>query len=79
VYSLDWLGQVALLFAILLAVLWVAPDFEHHTLFLVFVFALPLAAGMAIFAVVGFLLRAAKAAYFGPNPIWDGPEVDRGA
>ncbi len=76
VYSLDWLGQIAVMIAILLGILWVAPDLEHHSLFLVFIFALPIAAGMAVLALCGFLVRAAKAAYLGPNPIWDGPEVE---
>ena len=76
VYSLDWLGQIAILIAILMAVVWVWPEVQHANFVLLFSFALTIASGMALLAAVAFGVRAAKAVLWGPNPVWNGPEIE---
>jgi len=71
VYSLDWLAQVAAVFAILLIASKYQPGISEHPLFMAFLFALSIGGGMALLAVIAFLVKAAKAKYIGPNPVWD--------
>lgn len=75
IYSLVWLGQIVVLFLILLGVAYVYPIIENHEAFLILTgLALPIGAGMAVLAAFSFFVKAAKAKYFGPNPIF----VDEG-
>jgi hypothetical protein len=72
-YSLGWLGQIACWFLLLRGAAYVFPSIEPYQLFMVFaVFALPIGAGMAVLAAAAFLLKAAKARLWGPNPMCDG-------
>jgi len=71
-YSFGWLCQFALVFSVLWFLVSRSPDLYSEVWFQVFWFALPLGAGVALLASVGFLFRAAKARYIGPNPIWTG-------
>ncbi len=68
VYSLGWLGQIVLIFCILWADSVWFPQVPNQTWWQVFWFALPLGAGMAMLATIGFLVKSAKARVFGPNP-----------
>jgi hypothetical protein len=70
-YALDWFGQTAVLFALLYGAAYLYPGIEEHELFLVFAaLGLPIGAGMALLAAVGFFIKAAKARYVGPNPLY---------
>jgi hypothetical protein len=72
-YSLDWLGQIAFLLALLYGVAYLLPGIAEHQAFLIFAaFALPIGAGMALLATAAFLVKAVKARYIGPNPVYDG-------
>lgn len=51
--------------------------YEGHTWLQVVWFGLPLGAGMALLASVGFLIKAAKARLIGPNPVFT-PEAQLG-
>jgi hypothetical protein len=74
-YALDWLGQIVFLFAVLYGAAYFYPSIEEHQAFLVFAtFALPIAGGMALVATLAFLLKAAKARYVGPNPVYGGQQ-----
>ncbi len=70
-YSLDWLGQIAFLFALLFGAAYLYPGIEKRDLFLaVAALGLPIGAGMAVLAMLAFLIKAAKARYIGPNPVY---------
>lgn len=72
-YALDWFGQIVFIFALLYGAAYFYPGVEDHQWFLVYAaFALPIAGGMALLATVAFLLKAAKARYIGPNPVYGG-------
>lgn len=75
-YSFSWLCQ----FCLLLTALWLlsrySPGIDSAVWFRVLFFALPLGVGMALLALLGFLIKAAKARFFGPNPVWHGPEEE---
>ena len=68
-YSFRWLVEFALAFAALWFLVSRAPEVYSYTLFQLFWFALPIGIGIALFASVGFLMKSAKAHYFGPNPV----------
>lgn len=69
-YSFEWLCQFSIaLSALILASSW-APAIEAETWFSVWLFALPLAIGVAVLACSGFLVKAAKARFWGPNPTY---------
>lgn len=73
IYSFSWLCQCCFLLTVLwLSALWF-PGVDSATWFQVAFFALPLGAGAALLAVVGFLIKAAKARLIGPNPTWTNP------
>jgi hypothetical protein len=67
-YSFNWLVQ----FSVVLSVFFIAvayfPAIQEELWFKVPVFALPLGAAMALLATIGFLVKAAKARWYGPNP-----------
>jgi hypothetical protein len=67
-YSLGWLCQIALVFSAVWYVLAHYPSAESHLWVQALFFALPLGAGMALLATIGFAFKAAKARYIGPNP-----------
>ena len=74
-YALDWLGQIALLFALFYGAAYFYPPVGEHELFLVFAaLALPIGGGMAVLAMAAFLVKAAKARYIGPNPVYTGQQ-----
>jgi len=68
-YSLRWLIQIAVLFCALWFVEVRAPEVYSYSVFQLLWFALPLGFGMALLASIGFLAKAAKAHYIGPNPV----------
>lgn len=71
VYALDWLGQIAFLFASLHGAAHFFPEVQEHQAFLALAaFALPIGASMALLGTVACLLKAAKARYMGPNPVF---------
>lgn len=72
-YSFGWLCQFALVFSVLWLIASTSPGVDSQIWFQVIGFALPLGAGVALLATVGFLVKAAKARYIGPNPIWQDP------
>lgn len=69
-YSLDWLSQIAVLFAALFGAVYLWPSFAEHQLFQVAGFALSLAGVTALVAALAFLTKAGKARYLGPNPVY---------
>lgn len=69
-YSLDWLIQVMVLFALVNGVLIALPQAREHQLLRVFQFGLTLGLGMALLAFLAFVARAAKARFLGPNPAY---------
>jgi hypothetical protein len=76
VYSLGWLCQIALVFSVLWFLSKRVSGIESHPWFLALALGLTLGAGVAMLATIGFLLKAAKARYFGPNPSWSPPPDD---
>src|SRR6267142_2173371 len=70
VYSFDWLIQILVLFALVNGVLVLFPQTQEHQLLWVLQFGLALGLGMALLAFVAFLVKAAKAYLFGPNPTY---------
>ena len=72
VYSFVWLCQFALVFSALWWFVSSYPEVYSQSWFQLFWFALPIGTGVALLATIGFLVKAAKARYFGPNPYWDG-------
>ena len=67
--SLLWLAQVVLVFACGVIALEFYPRAIESTAFLaVFLFALPLLAGMALVGALGAAILAWKVSVFGPNP-----------
>ena len=73
-YSFGWLCQFALVFSALWFLVSRSPNVYSYMWFQVFWFALPLGVGIASLASLGFLVKAAKAHYIGPNPTWGGPQ-----
>jgi len=69
-YSLDWLSQIAVVFAVLVGAAFLWPSFGEYQVFTVGTFALSIGGAMALAATVAFLLKAGKARYFGPNPVY---------
>ena len=70
-YSFDWLGQIFCLLLLFYLASYFYPGIEQNQAFLVFAaFALPIGGGMALLAAVTFLIKAAKARYLGPNPLY---------
>lgn len=72
-YSFGWLCQIALLLSGLIVFAEYDKTAFDKTWFKVFLFALPLGAGMATLASLGFLIKSAKAQLIGPNPTWNMP------
>lgn len=70
-YSFGWLCQFAIVFCALLVLALYQPYVADTSWFQVFTFALPLGLGMALLAMIGFLAKAGKAYWLGPNPIFD--------
>jgi len=67
-YSFGWLCQFALALSALLVVVSHFPSVGEEAWFRVMLFALPLGVGVALLAMLGFLGKAGKAQWFGPNP-----------
>lgn len=74
IYSFGWLCQFAIAIAALLVVGTYFPNQPEQVWFKVFLFALPLGFGIAALATIGFLFKAGKAHWFGPNPQFGGFE-----
>jgi hypothetical protein len=72
-YSFGWLCQIALVFSGLWFYASRNPGLQSQPWFLALGFAFPIGVGMALVATVGFLFKAAKARYLGPNPTWNPP------
>ena len=70
VYSLDWLIQIMVVFALVSGVIVAFPQTQEHQLLRAFQFGLTLGFGMALLAFLAFIARAAKARFFGPNPTY---------
>jgi hypothetical protein len=77
-YSFGWLCEIDLVFSGLRFYASRNSAVSDSPWFLGLAFALALGAGMAALASLGFLLKAAKARYFGPNPRWN-PQPDEHA
>lgn len=69
-YSLSWLVQFALVFSVLLFAIAKWQLVELEGFFGVLLFALPIGIAMAGLATLGFGVKAAKAQWVGPNPIY---------
>ena len=69
IYSFGWLCQFALTFSLLFFIAAHYPDAPESYWFQLPMFALTLGMGMALLAWIGFSVKAAKARFFGPNPI----------
>jgi len=67
-YSFSWLCQIALIVSVLMYLVSIKVLTFEATWFQVLLFALPLGAGIALLATIGFLFKAFKAKYIGPNP-----------
>jgi len=78
-YSFGWLCQFSLLFSALFALAAYAPPVSEHTWFRVLSFALILGLGVALLAMLGFLFKACKARWLGPNPSFSEPESSKNA
>jgi hypothetical protein len=78
-YSFGWLSQIALVFSGLWFFASRTPGIDSRPWFLGFAFALSLGAGVAFLATLGFLCKAAKARYIGPNPTWNPPPDEHAA
>lgn len=76
VYSFSWLCQFCFALTVLVLLGNYVQSIGSSTWFQVFFFALPFGAGIALFALVGFLFKAAKARFFGPNPKWAQPQEE---
>jgi hypothetical protein len=68
-YSFAWLCQIALVFSALYFLGSRFASISSHAWFLAVSFGLTLGAGMALLAAIGFLCKAGKARYLGPDPI----------
>ncbi len=68
IYSFGWLCQFAIAIAVLLVIGTYVPDQFDQLWFRVFLFSLPLGFGVAALATMGFLFKAGKAHWLGPNP-----------
>jgi hypothetical protein len=77
VYSFGWLCQIALVCSGVWFVLARYPDAESHLWLQALFFGLPLGAGVALLATIGFMFTAAKARYIGPNPTCNPPPDDK--
>jgi hypothetical protein len=74
-YALDWLGQLAILLLLLIVAAYFFPSIQEKQVFLVFAaFALPMGAVMALVAALTYFIKAAKARYVGPNPVYGGQQ-----
>ena len=71
-YSFGWLCQFCLFFSILWFFVARSPELYSYNWFKVLWFALPFGIGISGLASLGFLFKALKANYFGPNPVWEG-------
>ena len=70
-YSLSWLLQLLFaMSAIYMLFMREKGAYETHTWLQVVWFGLPLGAGAALLAFIGFLCKAAKARFIGPNPVF---------
>jgi hypothetical protein len=78
-YSFSWLCQITLVFSVVWFLISRHPGTDPPVFLEALFFALPLGAGMALLATVGFLLKFAKTRYIGPNPTWTGPPDDHAA
>jgi len=67
-YSFGWLCQFAVALSALLVVASYFPSAGEEAWFRVALFALPLGVGVAALAMLGFLVKAGKAHWLGPNP-----------
>jgi hypothetical protein len=72
-YSASWFAQILVLFSLLWVTARVWPAVAEMTWWQVFWFALPLGAGMAGLALIGFLLKGLKARYIGPDDTLEAP------
>ena len=78
-YSFGWLCRFSLLFSALFVLAAYAPSSSEQTWFRVVSFALILGIGVALLALLGFLFRAGKAHWLGPNPSYPEPESPKNA
>jgi hypothetical protein len=69
-YSLGWLGRFVLVFGCIWVIAYVNPNVASQTWFMAMLFALSIGSGMAVLAVIGFLLTSFKGRLIGPNPVF---------
>jgi hypothetical protein len=74
-YSASWLAQIVVLLCTLWLVSTIWPTVTKTNWWQAFLFALPIGAAIALLAVLGFLLSAAKARCIGPDVTY-GPGID---
>jgi hypothetical protein len=68
-YAVNWLAQIAFLFALGYVATWWRPSLGEETWFLaLWAFALPIFGGMALLGAILAVCAALKAMLFGPNP-----------
>jgi hypothetical protein len=79
-YSCGWFLQFGLVFSVLYAIAARWPGTGEEAWFRMLAFAVSLGAGMAVLAALGFLFKAAKARFIGPDPQYvEQLEEDAGA
>jgi hypothetical protein len=67
-YSFSWLCQFMVVLFVLFLLAKNFPALQEQAWFKVLLFALPFGIGIATLATIGFLIKAGKARWFGPNP-----------
>ena len=70
-YAFGWLCHLSTAMTLFLVVMEYFPAAQANNWFMIPIFALPIAIGMALLALLGFLFMAAKARLIGPDPtVW---------
>ena len=78
IFSFGWLCHFAIAIAFFFMIGTHFPNQAEQIWFNVVLFAAPLGLGVAVLATVGFLIKAGKAYWFGPNPRFcDDTQSDR--
>ncbi|MBE9608127.1 hypothetical protein [Chitinilyticum piscinae] len=72
IFSFGWLCHFAITFTFLYMIGTYFPNLSEQVWFEVGLFAVSLGLGVAVLATLGFLIKAGKAYWFGPNPRFGG-------
>ena len=79
-YSFGWLCQFSVALSALLVVASYFPAVGDEAWLRVALFALSLGVGVAVLAMLGFLVKAGKAHWLGPNPTYpESPSIENAA